>query len=250
MPSPIRPPARIKAILFDKDGTLIDFNGTWGPAAFEVMTALCDGDRVRLERLMLVSEYLEEERRFLPSSPLVAGSSAHYGPLWAEALGREPGDELYREMDDLFRVWGLQYLAPIARPAEILRELAGRGLFLGIATNDAESSARAQAEALGLSGMMEYIVGYDSGHGGKPDPGMVAAFGRHHGLQPDEVAMVGDSVHDLLAARAAGAVAVAVLTGPLKDAARADIEPHADHVLSSIADLAAWLDGLPGHPDG
>lgn len=214
------------------------------------MSTLAGGDRARLDRLMLVSEYVEAERRFLPTSPLVAGSSAHYGPLWAEALGREPGAALYGQMDDLFREWGLVFLAPISRPAEILRDLAARGLHLGIATNDAESSARAQAEALGLSGMMEYIAGYDSGYGGKPDPGMVAAFGRHHGIEPGEVAMVGDSVHDLIAARAAGAVAVAVLTGPLRDAARPDIEPHADHVIASIADLAAWLDGLPEHPVG
>src|SRR4051812_17027696 len=33
-----------KAILFDKDGTLIDFDGTWGPAAYEVMRALAQGD--------------------------------------------------------------------------------------------------------------------------------------------------------------------------------------------------------------
>lgn len=199
---------------------------------------------------MRVSEYVEDERRFLPTSPLVAGSSAHYGPLWAEALGREPGEVLYAEMDDLFRVWGLEYLDPIDRPAEILAGLAGRGLHLGIATNDAESSARAQAEALGLGGMMEFIAGYDSGYGGKPDPGMVTAFAAHHGVRAGEVAMIGDSIHDLLAARAAGAIAVAVLTGPLKIAARGDVEPHADHVIGSIADLPGWLDGMGAGANG
>ncbi|WP_246736413.1 HAD family hydrolase [Enterovirga aerilata] len=229
--------------MFDKDGTLIDFDRTWGPAAYEVMTTLAGGDRARLERLMLVSEYVEEERRFLPTSPLIAGSSAHYGPLWAGALGREPGEALYREMDDLFRLGGLRHLAPIGAPAAILRELAGRGLHLGIATNDAEASARAQAEALGLCDLVGFVAGYDSGFGGKPDPGMVTAFVERHGLAPSEVALIGDSKHDLLAARAAGVRAVAVLTGPLRDAARPEIEPHADHVLGSISDLPAWLDG-------
>ena len=207
------------------------------------MTALAGGDRARLERLMLVSEYIEEERRFRPTSPLIAGSSAHYGPLWAEALGREPGEALYGEMDELFRLGGLRHLAPIGMPAAILQELAGRGLHLGIATNDAEASAHAQANALGISDLMSFVAGYDSGFGGKPDPGMVTAFVQHHGLAPSEVALIGDSTHDLVAARAAGVIAVAVLTGPLGAAARPEIEPHADYVLDSIADLAAWLDG-------
>ncbi len=34
----------IRAILFDKDGTLIDFQRTWGPATHVVLSQLCDGD--------------------------------------------------------------------------------------------------------------------------------------------------------------------------------------------------------------
>lgn len=235
---------RPQAILLDKDGTLIDFDLTWGPAAYQVMRALAQGNRARLDALMRVSRYLEVERRFLPDSPLVGGSSAEYGPLWATALGRAPDEALYGEMDDLFRHWGLATLSPIGDPAAILAELAGRGLPLGIATNDAEASARAQATALGLDPYLHSIVGYDSGFGSKPDPGMVTAFARHAGIPPDRVAMVGDSVHDLAAARAAGAIAVAVLTGPLKDAARAELEPYADVMLGTLADLPGWLDSL------
>ena len=229
----------IRGILFDKDGTLIDFDATWGPATYEVMRALSAGDRGRLEAVMRVSHYVEAERRFLPTSPLIAGSSASYGPAWAEALGREPGDAFYREMDDLFRTFGLDYLAPIGRPADIAARLAADGYRLGIATNDAEASARAQSTALALDPFMDFICGYDSGHGGKPGPGMVLAFAECIGVPPGAVAMIGDSLHDLLCAKAAGAVAVAVLTGPLRAAARPDLEPHADHVVESIADLPA-----------
>lgn len=232
----------LRAILFDKDGTLIDFDATWGPAAYEVMRALAGDDSGVLADLMRVSEYVPEERRFLPTSPFVAGSSAHYGPLWAQALGRPPSRELYREMDELFGFWGLRSLAPVGRPADLAKGLAERGLRLGIATNDAESSARAQADALGLTAHLDFIAGYDSGYGGKPHPGMVLAFAARCGVRPDEVALVGDSLHDLEAARAAGVVGIAVLTGPLGHAARAELEPYADHVLASVDDLPAFLD--------
>ncbi|WP_163473512.1 HAD family hydrolase, partial [Klebsiella michiganensis] len=57
---------------------------------------------------------------------------------------------------------------------------------------------------------------------------------------PEEVALVGDSLHDMHAARAAGIVAVGVTSGPLVPAGFAD---HADIVLGSIMELSGWLDG-------
>jgi len=233
-----------KALLFDKDGTLIDFDATWGPAAYEVMRALSGGDAEKLRALMIVSHYVEAERRFRPTSPLVAGSSASYGPLWAEALGRRPGPDLYGEMDDLFRYWGLETLAPIGEPAAIAAALKARGLRLGIATNDAERSARAQATALGLDPYLDFVAGYDSGFGAKPHPGMVLAFAAACGCRADEVALIGDTLHDLHAARAAGTTSIAVLTGPTRADARSDLEPYADYVIGSIAELPALLERL------
>lgn len=85
------------------------------------------------------------------------------------------------------------------------------------------------------------MAGYDSGHGAKPQPGMVTAFAAHLGVAPSRIAMVGDSPYDLVAARAAGAVSVAVLSGPLGPAARDTMAPLADYILDSVADLPALL---------
>jgi phosphoglycolate phosphatase len=234
----------LQGILLDKDGTLIDFDATWGPATFEAMRVLSDGDRGKLEALMRISHYVEPERRILPSSPLVAGSSADYGPSWAQVLGRVSGPSFFREMDELFALWGLKSLAPIHDPAAILAGLKRQGFRLGVATNDSETSAVAQSKALGLGPYLDFIAGYDSGFGGKPDPGMVLGFAAACGLVPAAVALVGDSLHDLHAARAAGSVAIAVLTGPLGEASRADLEPHADYVIGSIADLPTLAETL------
>ena len=54
----------LRAILFDKDGTLIDFDATWGPAAYEVMRALAGADEEAFAELVRVSDYVLEERRF------------------------------------------------------------------------------------------------------------------------------------------------------------------------------------------
>ena len=231
----------LKAILFDKDGTLLDFDLTWGQAGFHVMKTMARGDDSHFNRLLEVTHYDLESRRYLPSSTMVAGSLDEIGPLWAGALNRKDFSAVSREIDDLFMALAPEYLVQLDDPLAILSGLAAKGYRLGIATNDSEAAALQQAEIMGLVPHLDFIVGHDSGHGRKPDPGMVEAFARHTGLATHEVALVGDSTHDLHAARAAGAVAIAVLSGP---ASRAELEPHADHVIASIADLPALVAGL------
>ena len=231
----------LKAILFDKDGTLLDFDLTWGQAGFHVMKTMARGDEGNFNRLLEVTHYDLESRRYLPTSTMVAGSLDEIGPLWAGALNRKDLSAVGREIDDLFMALAPEYLVQLDDPLAILSGLAAKGYRLGIATNDSEAAALQQAEIMGLVPHLDFIVGHDSGHGRKPEPGMVEAFARHTGHAAHEVALVGDSTHDLHAARAAGAVAIAVLSGP---ASRAELEPHADHVIASIADLPALVAGL------
>ena len=108
-----------------------------------------------------------------------------------------------------------------------------------MATNDGEDPVTRQLHATGIHHHFDFVAGYDSGHGAKPDPGMLLAFATHIGTTPDRIVMVGDSTHDLEAAMRAGMTRVGVLTGI---ATRTDLEPHADVVLADISDLPDWLE--------
>lgn len=229
----------MKAILFDKDGTFVDFDRTWGPAALRVMEAMAGADRDALARLVAVSHYDLAALRFRPTSPLVAGSSADYGPLWADALGVPFSADVTDAMDRLFVQEGLAGLAPIGEPARLFARLKARGLALGVVTNDSETGAVAQCERLGLLGHVDFLAGWDSGFGRKPAPGQITAFLDRFGLSGGEVAMVGDSLHDIRAARAAGVLAVGVSTGPV---VTEEFEREAHVVLPSIMTIEAWLD--------
>ena len=232
---------RVTGILFDKDGTLVDFDATWGEATHPVMRRLGADDGAPMEQLAAAMHYDLARRRFRPTSPFISGSMPEIAGAWARILGRVHDDALLAELNDLFAQETLRALTPIGDPVAVMGTLRARGRRLGLATNDAEASARRQLQALGLDAHMDFIAGYDSGHGGKPGPGMVLAFAAAVGLAPGRIALVGDTLHDLDAAHAAGAVAIAVLSGPV---GRDILAPRADHVIGSIADLPALLDAL------
>jgi phosphoglycolate phosphatase len=228
----------IRAILFDKDGTLVDFQRTWGPAVDEVMRHLAHGSPAAYKRLAAASRFIEAEQRFLPASPIIAEPTPVFGALWAAALSRTPSPEFCAEIDRLLRDATTLHLAAIGDPKVVLSDLAGRAYRVGMITNDPEATACAHARKLGLDGIMEFIAGYDSGFGAKPEPGPVLAFAQAVGVAPAEIVMVGDTVLDLIAARAAGALAVGVLTGP---ASAESLAPHADALIASYTELPAWL---------
>ena len=237
------PPRRLKGVLFDKDGTLIDFQRTWGPAIHAVIHALAGGDAEKLSAQAECLHFDIASQRFRATSPIIGGATSQYGMAWAAALGRDDFPALRIEIDALAAAACLHSLTPVGEPAEVLRALRAMGLKIGLATNDAEASARRHLDQLGLTAEMDFVAGYDSGHGAKPAPGMALAFAEAIGSEAGQVALVGDSLHDLDCARAAGAIAVATLSGV---ASLDDLAPHADFVVADIGELpalmACWVD--------
>ena len=224
----------LRAILFDKDGTLVDFQATWGAATYAVMVRMAGGDEAKIAMLAEVSHYDVDRRKILPTSPLVASSSADYGVIWAQILGEIADSAFLQRMDQLFIEEGLGHVAPIGNPLGLLQQLKRQGLALGVITNDSEAGARAQCDRLGITPLLDAVIGYDSGHGRKPECGQILEFAGRHGIPPAQTALVGDSLHDLHAARAAGVIAVAVLSGL---AVEDELAAHADHVLDDIMAL-------------
>jgi phosphoglycolate phosphatase len=218
----------IRGVLFDKDGTLFDFQRSWGLWASGVIDDLAAGNANRARALAAAMDFDHAAARFRPGSPVIAGTGAEVAELILPHLPPRPG--------------GLSELtAWLARAAEavpqveavplapLFARLRGAGLRLGVATNDHETTALKHLAP--WRDALDFVAGFDSGFGPKPEPGMLLAFAAQAGLQPGQVLMVGDSRHDLIAGRAAGMATLAVLTGvagaddlaPLADALRPDI---------------------------
>ncbi|MBL4628969.1 MAG: HAD family hydrolase [Roseicyclus sp.] len=230
------PKPQIRGIVFDKDGVLFDFQRTWGGWAHRIITMLSDGDRALAQRLADALAYDMSTRRFRPESFVIAGAAHEVSGVVAAHLPERSFDDVHEFLDTQAAATPLAPAVPL-RP--VLSDLRARGLRLGVATNDTESAARAQLQAVDVLDLFDIVNGSDSGYGAKPDPGMCLAFAQGAGLSPDVLVMVGDSTHDMSAGRAAGFACVAVLTGV---ASAKDLAPHADVVLPDIAALGDWLD--------
>lgn len=227
----------IDGAIFDKDGTLFDFRKSWGAWASALLATIArDPDHART--LGRAIGFDPDTQDFTADSVVIAGTPEDIAvPL----LPHLPGETLTGLVARMNQLSATARMVPAVPLSEVLGGLRDRGLKLGLATNDGETPARMHLRTAGVSDLFDYVAGFDSGHGGKPAPGMLLAFASQLGLEPSRIVMVGDSLHDLEAGRAAGMRTAAVLTGV---AGAPVLAPHADVVLPDIGHLAAWIDGL------
>ena len=225
----------IRGILFDKDGTLLDFCATWIPAYRAAAGEIADlAGGVDAQTLLAAVGYDAATGRCDPHSVLAAGTNLELATAWAAICGLDVELVLpvvERTLDESAR----RDAMPLVDLGTFFAGLAARGIVIGVATMDGEATARAMLDRFGALGYVSFLCGGDSGCGTKPGPGMVDAFLTATGLRAEEVMVVGDTPHDMEMARAAGAACrVGVLSGA---GTREALEPVAHCIIASIANL-------------
>ncbi len=221
----------VEAIIFDKDGTLFDFQRSWGEAMVELLKGSVSTDCLEAAALALGFDF--EQAKFMPGSVAVAGTTNEIAHILAPYMHVD-------EQETIRLVDAMSNQAPMV-PAVDLVFCLGRlrqEFVLGLVTNDSEARSRSQLNAAGIADCFAFIAGCDTGHGAKPAPDPLLAFAKATSIAPERTLMVGDSRVDLLAAKAAGMRPVAVLTGV---AEAEELACDAEVVLSDIGQLADWI---------
>ena len=191
-----------RAVMLDLDGTLVDTLGDF-VAALDLML-----DELRLPHI---------------AAPQVAGMVGKGGEFLVRSVlacarnGSEPAvDELAVALS---RFW-LHYDAVNGRTAQVypgVREglllLRQRGLKLACVTNKPTAESRVLLDACGLAGFFQEVTGGDRFGCLKPDPLPLLKTCAELGCAPAQTLMIGDSVNDSRAARAAGCPVVLVTYG-------------------------------------
>ena len=229
----------IDLVVFDKDGTIIDFGHMWSGWAVALAGALDAAAGRSVEGpLFAMLGYDAVTGTVLPGGGLAATPMARLRERTHDVLVREGLTD-----DDAEVALGATWRAPdpvgLAHPITDLGVLFGRfravGLRIAIATSDDRDPTERTLAALGLDGAIEALVCADDGVPVKPAPDMVLHLCAATAVAPARTAVVGDSPADLRMARAAGAgLVVGVLTGVGQ---RADLEPLADVVVDSVEGL-------------
>lgn len=229
-------------IVFDKDGTLLDFNRTWLPIYRFAAAEFAAGDEELALRLLTGHGFDSHRERFTGGSLLAAGNNAQIAEAWARETNRlDQVDAIGNRLHQIFCDQGARQATPVNGLAETLNDLSQSGFKLGVATADSHAGILNTLQSFAVLELFDFLAGYDSGHGVKPEAGMVLAFCAQLGIDAEHVVVVGDNRHDIEMGRNAGAgLCVGVLTGT---STRDDLESIADVVLEDIGELASVLQG-------
>ena len=120
--------------------------------------------------------------KYAPSSPIAAGSNREIVEVWCGLIQRADVDEIYQRVHVLFLEHQKNGAVPVLDLDVFFGRLRGRGLRLGLATMDSEQAARAAMLRAKCTHHLDFICGFDTGHGVKPLGGMVEAFARSVGV--------------------------------------------------------------------
>lgn len=228
--------ADISCLLFDKDGTIVEFYRTWIPINRNIAYEAAGGDNDLMRQLLRDGGHDPDTDVIAPGSALAGASIGGIVECFTRTMGSRTPPHLADIIERCFADGGSKYASLIEGAVESVEALGRQGFRLGIATNDTIAGLHASLARCGdILRHFEFYVGCDSGFGSKPEPGMGLAFAKSMAVEPAACAMIGDNLHDLEMARRAGfGLRIGVLTGP---SGRPDLEPYADVVLDSICDL-------------
>ncbi|QDU85319.1 Pyrophosphatase PpaX [Planctomycetes bacterium Pla163] len=214
------PTSATRAVLFDLDGTLID----------------------SIELILRSYEHTFSAHGLpaLARPELVAGLGT---PLWAQFRACGVADDEVPNLVTTYRSFNLEHHDELVRPypgvLEAVEDLARRAIPLGVVTSKFAAAAWRGLRLVGLAKHFEVLVGADDVERHKPDPEPVRRGAELLGLTADACVYVGDSVHDMASARAAGARAVGVAWGPFEDASL--VTAGAERVLAQPSDFGGLL---------
>lgn len=225
-------------VVFDKDGTLLDFHAMWGGWARDIGTRLeASVRRPVAPDVFAAIGFDPTTGRIAAGGPLAIGTMAQIEDLLATVLRRWcPSVAAARRAVE--EAWFVPDPLGSAVPLTDLKALFTRiqtgGRRIAVVTTDDRAPTDSALRHLGVRDLVAALVCGDDGFAIKPAPDAVFALCQALRTSPDRVAVIGDSPADVAMGRSAGAgLVIGVRTGIGRDMDLA----AADVIVDSVADL-------------
>jgi pyrophosphatase PpaX len=213
--------------LFDLDGTLIDTTELILQSFAHAFDAHLPG------RLPTRADLVSTFGRSLPAALLEL----------SVLNGAADPERLADEMLVTYREFQRQHHDTLIQPfdgiGEMLADLEARGYRLGVVTSKMQHFARRGMRIFDLEKYFDVAVFHDDVTRHKPDPEPLLEAARRASVDPREAFYIGDSIHDVVAGRAAGMTTVAVLWGPFERDVLEAVTPH--HIVAAPDGLLELL---------
>jgi phosphoglycolate phosphatase len=223
-------PIAVKVIMIDLDGTLLN-------------TA---DDLALSANLMLRDLEMPEQSTETIRSYIGKGIQKLVKRTLTGDLDGEPDAALFAKALPIYEKHYAENLSLNTRPypgvVEGVKVLQQAGFRLACITNKAEAFTIPLLKATGLYDQFEIVLSGDSLPRKKPDPMPLTHICKHFDAQPHEALLIGDSLNDAIAARAAGCHVFCVTYG--YNEGRNVYELDCDAIVESLVDAAKLLKRL------
>jgi phosphoglycolate phosphatase len=218
---------RIRTVLFDLDGTLLD-------TAPDLADAL---------NVVLVENHCTP----LPFDT-IRGVVSHGGKALIELgfslhASHPDFDPLRQRLLAVYRDNIARRTRPFPGMSELLGQLEQRGLNWGVVTNKPAWLTEPLLKELGLYGRAACVISGDTLNERKPHPAPMLHACEQAGSTPDQCVYIGDAQRDIEAGRNARMHTLVALFGYFQESDRPQ-EWQADALLEEPGELLAWLDRM------
>ena len=205
----------VKAILFDKDGTLTNIDNMWIEPTEQVirkilMPHIKENSTVTIEQMLELLGIVQGE--IVPNSVIASGTVedmldeiGKYFPIDKKAL--------YDVVLEDFRHYLLAHpdmIIPIGNVAFLISELKHKGIKVGVVTNDSYIPTKTIFEILKVWHLFDFVATPDE-YPAKPAADSLIGASQQLGVPLNEIFYVGDSYLDMAYAKHCGG-GIAVLT--------------------------------------
>ena len=212
-------PSRLKAVVFDVDGTLVDSNDhhvdAWADA-FEEFGVTIDRSVIR--------------------SQIGKGGDLLVPDLLGARQIRKFGEELKERRGEIFKERYLEKVKPFPQSLAVMQALADQGLPLALASSANPDEVQHHLERLGAKDLVQVSTSAGDAKMSKPAPDIFEAAMKKLDVG-DAIVIVGDTPYDILAAHRLALPIIAVRSGGFPDESLS----MAEFLFDSVGDIPAHL---------